>query len=246
MESSLLSLVRRVGSVPPCLAADGATVLVHYATSRDRADAVVREITRAGREAEAIGADLTRPDGPGVLLSQIDPAFGGRFAGRLDVLVNCAGIGVFGSLLESTDEQFDDQFNLNVRAVFQLSREAARRMTGAGWGRIINIGSGLGERVPLPGMALYCGTKFAVNGLTRGWSRDLGSTGVTVNSVQPGPIDTAMNPADGPMAETQKKLTSIGRYGKPEEIAAAVAFLAHPESAFINGENLNVDGGWNA
>ena len=228
------------------LAADGAAVLVHYAASPDRADAVVGEIKQAGGEAEPVGADLTKADGPASLLAQIDGAFGGRFQGRLHVLVNNAGTGAFGSLTEATDEDFDRMFNLNVRAVFILAREAARRMTKDGEGRIINIGSGLGERVPMPGMALYCGTKFAVNGLTRGWSRDLGATGVTVNNVQPGPIDTELNPADGPMAEAQKKLTSVGRYGKPEEVAAAVAFLARPDSAFINGENLTVDGGWNA
>jgi 3-oxoacyl-[acyl-carrier protein] reductase len=228
------------------LASEGAAVLVHYSSSRNRADDVVAEIRKAGGEAEAIGGDLASREGPAALLGHIDAAFGGRFGGRLDILVNNAGTGEFGSLTESTDEQFDKQFNLNVRAVYILAREAARRMTRAGWGRIINIGSGLGERVPMPGMALYCGTKFAVNGLTRGWSRDLGSTGVTVNSVQPGPVDTELNPADGPMSELQKKMTSVGRYGKPEEIAAAVAFLARPESAFINGENLTVDGGWNA
>jgi 3-oxoacyl-[acyl-carrier protein] reductase len=119
-------------------------------------------------------------------------------------------------------------------------------MTKARWGRIINIGSCLGERVPMPGMSIYSGTKFAVNGLTRGWSRDLGATGVTVNNVQPGPIDTELNPANGPTAESQRNLTSVGRFGRAEEVAAVVAFLAHPESAFINGENLTVDGGWNA
>ncbi len=119
-------------------------------------------------------------------------------------------------------------------------------MTKAGGGRIINVGSGLGELVPLPNLALYAATKFAVRGLTKGWSRDLGATGVTVNNVQPGPIDTEMNPADGPMAEAQKKMTSAGRYGQPEEIAAAVAFLAGPEAGFINGESLTVDGGWAA
>ena len=228
------------------LAADGAAILVHYSSSRDRAEAVVKEIVENGGTAEAIAADLSHHDGPAALLAQIDGSFRGRFAGRLDILVNCAGTGAFGSLTEATDEDFDKQFNLNVRAVFQLSREAARRMTAVGWGRIINIGSGLGELVPMPGMALYCGTKFAIRGLTKGWSRDLGATGVTVNAVQPGPTDTEMNPADGPMAEAQKKLTSVGRYGKPEEIAAAVAFLANPSSAFINGECLTVDGGWNA
>ncbi len=228
------------------LALDGATVLVHYGSSRERGEAVVGDIKKAGGQAEIVGADLTRPDGPATLLAHLDQAFGGKFAGRLDVLVNNAGTGAFGSLTEATDEDFDKQFNLNVRAVFQLSREAARRMTRAGWGRIVNVGSGLGEQVPMPGMALYCGTKFAVRGLTRGWSRDLGATGVTVNNVQPGPVDTELNPADGPMAETQKKLTSVGRYGKPEEIAEAVAFLASPKAGFINGESLTVDGGWNA
>jgi len=228
------------------LAREGAAVLVHYGASRDRADALVQEIVQAGGKAEAVGADLTGADGPAQLFSQVDAAFEGAFGGRLDVLVNNAGTGAFASLTDTTDEQFDAQFNLNVRAVFQLSREAARRMTGTGWGRIINIGSALGEGVPMPAMAIYCATKFAINGLTRGWSRDLGATGITVNSVQPGPIDTELNPADGPMAEIQKKFTSVGRYGKPEEVAAAVAFLAHPESAYINGENLTVDGGWNA
>ena len=207
---------------------------------------VVTEIRQTAREAEAIGANLASHDGPTALLAQIDAAFGGRFSGRLDVLVNNAGSGAFGALTDATDEDFDMQFNLNVRAVFQLSREAARRMTKAGWGRIINIGSCLGEAVPMPGMALYCGTKFAIRGLTKGWSRDLGATGVTVNAVQPGPIDTELNPADSPMADAQRKLTSLGRYGKPNEIACAVAFLASPQSAFINGECLTVDGGWNA
>lgn len=219
---------------------------MHYGSSREKAEAIVSEIKEAGGEAESVRADLTKLEGPGELIEQVDEAFGHKYAGRLDILVNNAGTAESSSLIDSTDEQFDKQFNLNVRAVYQLTREAARRMTKSGWGRIINIGSGLGERVPIPGMALYCGTKFAVNGLTRGWSRDLGATGVTVNNVQPGPVDTELNPADGPMSDMQKKMTSVGRFGRPEEIAAAVAFLARPESAFINGESLNVDGGWAA
>lgn len=225
------------------LATDGAAVLVHFGSSRDRAEALVTEIRKAGGEAEVVGANLGSHDGPAALIAQIDGAFGGKFSGRLDVLVNNAGTGAFATLMDATDEDFDRQFNLNVRAVFQLSRDAARRMTKAGWGRIINIGSGLGEAVPMTGMSLYSGTKFAIRGLTKGWSRDLGATGVTVNAVQPGPIDTESNPADGPMAEALKKFTSLGRYGKPEEIARVVAFLASPKSGFINGECLTVDGG---
>jgi 3-oxoacyl-[acyl-carrier protein] reductase len=115
------------------------------------------------------------------------------------------------------------------------------------WGRIINIGSCFGEAAPLPGVTMYIATKFAVHGFSRGLSRELGATGVTVNGIQPGPIDTELSPDDGgPAAEVMKKLTSVGRFGRVEEIASAVAFLAHPESAFINGENLTVDGGWNA
>lgn len=228
------------------LADDGATLLVHYGSSRDRAEGVVREIRDNGGEAEAVAADLTLADGPATLVSAMDHAFGGRYAGRLDILVNNAGTAAFGSLTTTSDDDFERMYHLNVRAVFQLSREAGRRMKKNGSGRIINIGSALGERISMPNMAVYCSTKFAINGLTRGWSRDVGGSGITVNSVQPGPIDTEMNPADGPMAAAQKKFTSVGRYGKPEEIAAAVAFLAHPGSSFINGENLTVDGGWNA
>ena len=228
------------------LAADGAAVLVHYGSSRERGEGVVNEIKKAGGQAELVGADLTSHDGPAELIKQLDGAFGGRFAGRLDVLVNNAGTAMYGMLTEVTDEDFDKQYNLNVRAVFQLSREAARRMTKAGSGRIINIGSCLGERIPMPAISTYSSTKFAVQGLTRGWSRDLGPSGVTVNNVQPGSVDTELNPADGPSSEDQKKRSSLGRYGKPEEIAAAVAFLAGPQAAFVNGESFTVDGGANA
>jgi len=228
------------------LAKDGASVLVHYSASPDRAATVVAEIKKAGGNAEAVGADLSALDGPGKLLAQVDPSFGGKFAGRLDILVNNAGTAERHSILEATDEEFEKQMNLNVRAIFYLTREAAARMVKVKWGRVINIGSALGEAVPVPGISIYAGTKFAVQGFTRGWSRELGGFGITVNNVQPGPIDTELSPADGPRAEVLKKLTSVGRYGKVEEIASAVSFLAHPEQAFINGESLTVDGGWNA
>jgi 3-oxoacyl-[acyl-carrier protein] reductase len=229
------------------LAAEGASVIVNYAASPARAEAVVAEIAKAGGQAESVGADLSSVDGTKTLIASIDKAFGGKFGGRLDILVNNAGTVEFGPFLESSDQSYDKHFNLNVRSLIELSKDAAKRMTKAGWGRIINIGSAFGEAAPLPGVTLYIATKFAVHGFTRGLSRELGSTGVTVNGVQPGPIDTELSPDDnGPAAQTMKKLTSVGRFGKSEEIASAVAFLANPESAFINGENLTVDGGWNA
>ena len=228
------------------LAQDGASVLVHYGSSRDAAAAVVADIQAAGGAAEAVGADLGQRDGPAALLTQVDPSFGGRFAGRLDVLVNNAGTLDFGSLTDATDESFDRLFAVNVRAVFQLSREAARRMTRAGWGRIVNVGSVFGEAAPSPGLSLYGATKFAVQGLTRAWSRDLGPAGITVNNVQPAVIQPEPQPTGGPTFESMRRFTSVGRFGRPEEIARAVSFLASPEAGFINGESLTVDGGWSA
>ena len=228
------------------LAEDGASVLVHYGASRAEAEAVARAIVEQGGEAEIVGADLGDHAGPAALLAQIDGAFGGRFAGRLDVLVNNAGTVDVGTLAEVTDEDFDRLFNLNVRAVFQLSREAARRMTKSGWGRIINMGSIFGEGAYAPGLSIYCGTKFAVQGLTRGWSRDLGAKGITVNNIQPAVIQPEPQPTDGPTFDAMKKFTSVGRFGRPEEIADAVSFLANPRAGFINGESLTVDGGWSA
>ncbi|MDQ3415280.1 MAG: SDR family oxidoreductase, partial [Verrucomicrobiota bacterium] len=135
-------------------------------------------------------------------------------------------------------------FELNVRAVFLSAREASTRMSEGG--RIINIGSITGDRMPFPGGSLYGASKAAVAGLTRGWARDLGPRGITVNCVQPGPIDTDMNPVDGESAPMQISMTALARYGQPNDVAALVAFLASPEAANITGTCLNVDGGTNA
>jgi 3-oxoacyl-[acyl-carrier protein] reductase len=227
------------------LAADGASVIVNYAASPARAEMVVKEIRDAGGLAEAVGADLSTIEGTNKLIAYISQAFGGSFGGRLDILVNNAGTVVFGPFMEGAEDSYDKHFNLNVRSVIALSKDAARRMIPQKWGRIINIGSIHGASAPIPGVTMYVASKFAVHGFTRGLSRELGATGVTVNAVQPGFIDTELSPADS-NAEAMKKLTSVGRFGRAEEIASAVAFLAHPESAFINGENLTVDGGWSA
>jgi 3-oxoacyl-[acyl-carrier protein] reductase len=228
------------------LAADGAFVIVNYAASPDRAKAVVDAIGKAGGHAEAVEADLGKPAGVTTLNAAIDKVFGGRFGGHIDILVNNAGTVEFGPFLESSDESYDKHFNLNVRSPIELTKLVAKRMVKAGSGRIINISSVFGEAAPLGGVTMYIATKFALHGFTRGLSRELGATGITVNGVQPGPINTELSPEDAPGADVMKKLTSVGRFGKPEEIAAAVAFLARPDSAFINGENLTVDGGWNA
>jgi 3-oxoacyl-[acyl-carrier protein] reductase len=228
------------------LAQDGAAVLLHYHSDRAGAELVLGEIQKQGGEAAILNADLSQSDGPTQLIAQIDQAFAGQFAGRLDVLVNNAGAVDVAELADASDEAFDRLFNLNVLAVFQLSREAARRMTQSGWGRIINIGSVFGEAAFAPGLGIYCGTKFAVQGFTRAWSRDLGSKGITVNNVQPAVIQPAPQPTEGPTFDAMKRYTSVGRFGKPEEVAEVVAFLAGSRASFINGANWSIDGGWSA
>src|SRR3954463_14139872 len=227
------------------LARDGASVIVHYASSAERAQAVVNEIRNAGGEAEAVGADLSKPEGVRSLVDSLNGAFGGRFEGRLDILVNNAGTVEYGPFLDSSDSSYDTHFNLNVRAPIELAKDAAARMVAAGWGRIINVGSAFGEAAPLPGVTLYIASKFALRGFTRGLSRELGKYGVTVNAVQPGPIDTELAPQPGTEDHaTMVRLASVGRFGKPAEIAAAVAYLASPEAGYTTGESLTVDGGW--
>jgi 3-oxoacyl-[acyl-carrier protein] reductase len=232
-------------SIAARLAREGAFVIVHYASSAERAEAVVKAIRDAGGNAQAVAADLSRPEGPGILLEALDGAFDGRFQGRLDILVNNAGTVEYGPFLDSSPTSYDTHFNLNVRAPIELAKDAAARMVASGWGRIINVGSAFGEAAPLPGVTLYIASKFAIRGFTRGLSRELGKYNITVNAVQPGPIETELAPQPGTEDHaTMTRLTSVGRFGKPEEIAAAVAYLASPEAGYTTGESLTVDGGW--
>jgi len=160
------------------------------------------------------------------------------------VLVNNAGTAIPRSFEEATLEEMDRVLDINVRGVFVATQAALKHMKDGG--RVIMIGSALGERVLVPGLVPYSATKGAVKIFTQGLSREVGSRGITVNNVQPGPIDTDLNPAAGDWATPQKAVTALGRFGRAEEVAALVAFVAGPESSYITGANLTVDGGMNA
>jgi 3-oxoacyl-[acyl-carrier protein] reductase len=221
------------------LAADGASVAVTYSKGADAASSVVKEIERGGGKAIAIQADAADADAVRNAVERTVTTLG-----RLDVLVNNAGTVIPMKVEETTLADFDRVFAVNVRGVFVATQAALKHLkTG---GRIIMIGSSLGERVFMPGMAPYSATKGAVKMFTQGLARELGARGIRVNNVQPGPIDTDLNPASGEWAVGQKAAVPLDRYGHVDEVAALVAFVAGPESSYINGANLTVDGGTNA
>jgi 3-oxoacyl-[acyl-carrier protein] reductase len=234
---------RGIGAaIAKALADDGADVAISYSASADKAKAVVNELLGKGVRAHAFRADQGNAKEVEALVKSVVERFG-----NLDVLVNNAGVFVMGQVHERANNlaELDRLFAVNVGGVAAAVRAAAPLM-GEG-GRIISIGSVVGDATPWPGASDYSASKGAVAAYTRGWARDLGPKGITVNNVQPGPIDTDMNPAaNGEFANLQNTKTALGRYGKPEEVAAAVAFLASPSAAYITGATLNVDGGFNA
>jgi 3-oxoacyl-[acyl-carrier protein] reductase len=221
------------------LAADGASVAITYTKGADAAASVVKEIERAGRKAIAIQADAADAEAVKAAIEKTVATFG-----RLDVLVNNAGTAIPKRFEETTLEELDRLIDINVRGVFVATQAALKHMKDGG--RIIMIGSCVGERAITPGLVPYSATKGAVKMFTQGLSREVGNRGITVNNIQPGPIDTELNPAAGDWAAPQKANTALNRYGSVDDVAALVAFVAGPESSYITGANLTVDGGTNA
>ncbi|EJU12283.1 oxidoreductase [Sphingomonas sp. LH128] len=212
------------------LAADGAAVTFSYAGATDAAQALATETG-----ASAVRSDAA--DRSAVIALVAD-------AGPIDILVVNAGVLVFGDPLEQDADVIDRMIDVNVRAPYHAAVEAARRMPDNG--RIIFIGSTNGDRIPFAGGAAYSLSKSAIQGLTRGLARDFGGRGITVNTVQPGPTDTDMNPGDGPMKDLMHGFMAIKRHGRPDEIAGMVAYLAGPEAGIVTGALHTIDGGFGA
>jgi 3-oxoacyl-[acyl-carrier protein] reductase len=220
------------------LAADGASVAITYAKDTNSASAVVKAIESSGGKAVAIQADAIDTGAVKTAVEKIVSTFG-----KIDVLVNNAGTAIPKPFEEATLEEINRVIDINVRGVFATTHAALKHINDNG--RIIMIGSCVGERNLTPGLAAYSATKGAVKMFAQSLSREVGARGITVNNVQPGPIDTDLNPASGDWSAPQKAVTALNRYGTVEEVAALVAFVAGPESSYITAANLTVDGGTN-
>lgn len=221
------------------LAADGANVAITYAKDATSAAAVVQAIEKDGGKALAIQADAADAQAVHAAVEKTVATFG-----RLDVLVNNAGTAIPKAFEETTLEEMDRMIDINFRGTLAATHAALRHMKNGG--RIIMIGSCVGERMMTPGLVAYAATKGAVKMFTQGLSRETGSRAITVNNIQPGPIDTDLNPAAGEWAAPQKAITALGRYGTVDEVAALVSFVAGPDASYITGANLTVNGGTNA
>lgn len=211
-------------------ASDGAKVVFTYSGSRDSAENLAQETGSTAVQTDSADRDA--------VIARV------RESGPLDILVVNSGIAVFGDALEQDPDAIDRLFRINIHAPYHASVEAAKQMPEGG--RIIVIGSVNGDRMPVPGMASYALSKSALQGLARGLARDLGPRGITINIVQPGPIDTDANPADGPMKDVLHSFMAIKRHGRSEEVAGMVAWLAGPEAGFVTGAMHTIDGAFGA
>lgn len=221
------------------LAAGGADVALTYAHGAARAEEVAARIKESGGRALALRADMADAGAVGGAVATTVAEFG-----RLDILVNNAGAAAIGPLDGFTLDEVDRVLAVNVRGPYLAARAAAPHLPEGG--RIINLGSCVTTHTPFPGMTLYALSKSATDGLTKGLARELGASGITVNQVAPGPIDTGMNPADGEGASAQASLTALGRYGTAGEIADTVLHLASDRARYVTGASFAVDGGFTA
>ncbi len=231
---------RSVGAaIAKRLAADGATVAITYNASPDRAEAVVQEIVAAGGLAVALAADAGNPEAVRAAIAEVAQRFG-----KIDILVNNAGISLLGAPEDIAFEDFQRILAVNVTGVFVATQQALKHM-GQG-GRIIHIGSSMVQYAAFATASVYTLSKGALTGFSRGLVRDLGPRGITVNTVHPGPTDSDMNPADGPIADFLRPNIAMGRYGEGKDVASAVAYLASADAGFVTGAELIVDGGFTA
>ncbi len=231
---------RGIGAgVALALAEHGADVAISYERAADRAQQIVAQIETMGRRAIAVQADAADPAAISRLVNTAASELGG-----LDILVNNAGTFRPSALADATLDDIDTLLHINIRGTVLTSQAAIPHLKDGG--RIITIGSNLGERVPFPGLTLYALTKSAHLAFTRGLARELGPDNITVNLVQPGPIDTELNPADGASADDNRRMVALGRYGTTAELAAVVAFLASPAASYVTGSIVTADGGFNA
>ncbi len=221
------------------LAADGAAVAITYSSSPEKADEVVRTIESAGGKALAIKADAADEKAVRAAVTKTVSTFGG-----IDILVNNAGVALMSPIEKFTIEDFDKSIAVNVRSVFVATQEASKHLRDGG--RVIHIGSTNSDRMPFVGGSVYALTKAAIVGFTKGLARDLAPRNITVNNIQPGPVNTDMNPETGPFADSIKSFLALKRYGNTDEIAGMVSYLAGPEAAYVTGASLLIDGGFAA